>query len=66
MDIILTSAGKLFTCEVCGQSAANPTMLGIESEREIMLQISLCPSCGPIDLGLMQLCREITLGCTAN
>jgi transcription elongation factor Elf1 len=63
---ILAPPSKHFTCEVCGQSAANPTIVGIESERDIMLQISLCHSCGPIDLELMQLCREVTLGCAAN
>jgi len=63
---ILELQNKHFTCEVCGQSAANPTTVGIESEKDIMLQISLCPSCGPLDLELMQLCREVTVGCTVN
>jgi hypothetical protein len=40
--------------------------VGIEWEKDIMLQIPLCDSCGFIDLELMQLCREITLGCTVN
>jgi hypothetical protein len=57
---------KRFVCEVCGHSAANPTTLGIESERDLLLQIPLCYSCGPLDLELMQLCREITIGCTVN
>jgi hypothetical protein len=57
---------KDFVCEVCGQIATNPTTVGIESEKDIMLQIPLCDTCGLIDLELMQLCREITLGCTAN
>jgi C4-type Zn-finger protein len=63
---ILALHSKDFICEVCGQSAANPTTVGIEWEKDIMLQIPLCDSCGFIDLELMQLCREITLGCTVN
>lgn len=63
---ILALQSKRFTCGICGQTAANPTTLGIESERDIMLQIPLCHGCGPIDLELMQLCREITIGCTLN
>jgi hypothetical protein len=64
--MILAGHSKRFTCEVCGESAPNPTTVGIESEKGVMLQIPLCHGCGPIDLELMQLCREITLGCTAN
>ena len=64
--IILALHSKDFVCEVCGQIAANPTTVGIESEKDIMLQIPLCDSCGPIDLELMQLCREVTVGCSVN
>jgi hypothetical protein len=47
-----------FVCEVCGESAANPRMVGVESDRDITLPIRLCHRCGPIDIDLMQLCRE--------
>jgi hypothetical protein len=63
---ILALQSKNLTCEVCGQTVAKATTVGIESERDIMWQIPLCRTCGPIDLELMQLCREITLGCSAN
>lgn len=65
MDII-ASPSKNFCCEVCGQSVANPTIVGIESERDSLSQVSLCYRCGPLDLELMELCREVTVGCTVN
>jgi hypothetical protein len=55
-----------FTCEICGRCAVNPTTIGIESDSDITLEILLCHSCGPLDLELMHLCREITVGCTVN
>lgn len=55
-----------FVCEVCGESAANPRIVGVESDRDITLPIRLCHRCGPIDIDLMQLCREITIACTGN
>ena len=55
-----------FVCEVCGESAANPRMVGVESDRDITWPIRLCHRCGPIDIDLMQLCREITIDCTDN
>ena len=55
-----------FVCEVCGESAANPRMVGVESDRDTTLPIRLCHRCGPIDIDLMQLCREITIACTGN
>jgi hypothetical protein len=55
-----------FVCEVCGESAANPRMVGVESDRDITLPIRLCQRCGPIDIDLMQLCREITIACAGN
>jgi hypothetical protein len=63
---ILTPAPKHFTCEVCGQSLAKPTFAGIEVGGDTMLQISLCRGCGPVDFELMQLCREVTIGCSVN
>jgi hypothetical protein len=57
---------KAFVCEACDESVANPAMMGIESDRHLSLSIRLCQSCGPIDLDLMQLCREITVDCNKN
>jgi hypothetical protein len=55
-----------FSCEVCGERAATPTTMGLESDRGHTASIELCHGCGPIDLDLMQLCREVTIGCAAN
>ena len=55
-----------FVCEVCGESAPNPRMVGVESDRDIISPIRLCHRCGPIDIDVMQLCREITIDCTDN
>ena len=57
---------KRFVCEVCGERAANSTTIGVESDRDITTAIQLCRGCGPIDPDLMQLCRDITIGCTKN
>ena len=63
---ILELQSKDFVCEVCDESAANSATVGLESDRDITWPIRLCHRCGPIDLDLMQLCREITIGCTDN
>ena len=57
---------KRFVCEVCGERAANSTMIGVESDRDITTAIQFCRDGGPIDSDLMQLCRDITIGCTKN
>ena len=63
---ILELYRKYFICEVCGERAANPTTIGVESDRDITTSIQLCHGCGPIDPDLMQLCRDITIGCIKN
>ena len=40
--------------------------MGIEAERELSSLVQLCPACGVINLDLMQLCREATIGCALN
>ena len=57
---------KIFVCEVCGESADHATTIGIESGKAMICPIQICQVCGPIDLDVMQLCREITIGCTDN
>jgi hypothetical protein len=51
---------------VCSESAANPATMGIESDRESTSPIQLCHGCGPINLDVMQLCREATIGRADN
>jgi hypothetical protein len=63
---MLELQSKAFVCEVCGESAANPRMVGVESDSDTISPIRLCHRCGPIDIDLMQLCREITIDCTDN
>jgi hypothetical protein len=63
---ILELQSKDFVCEVCDKSAANSATVGLESDRDITWPIRLCHRCGPIDIDLMQLCREVTIGCTDN
>jgi hypothetical protein len=57
---------KDFVCEVCGHGADNATTVGVESDSDVISPIRLCHRCGPIDIDLMQLCREITIDCTDN
>jgi hypothetical protein len=40
--------------------------MGIELDRNLTSSIRLCGGCGAIDLDLMQLCRESTIGCGVN
>ena len=54
---------KDFVCEVCGDGEENAATVGAELERGIISPIRLCHRCGPIDIELMELCREITVGC---
>ena len=54
---------KDFVCEVCGGGEENAATVGVELDRDIISPIRLCRHCGPIDIELMELCREITVGC---
>jgi hypothetical protein len=40
--------------------------MGIESDKQFSWLIQLCRACGASDLDLMQLCREIAIGCAVN
>jgi RNase P subunit RPR2 len=60
------SARQPFICEICEEPAVKPLTVGIESDRRCSSLVRLCPSCGAVDLDLMQLCREVTIGCAAN
>jgi len=57
---------RRFSCEVCGESTAIRTTMGLESDGGNTASIELCHGCGPIDLDLMQLCREATIQCAGN
>jgi hypothetical protein len=63
---ILELQNKDLVCEVCGENIHNRTTVGVESDEDGTRPIRLCHRCGPIDIDLMQLCREITIGCTDN
>ena len=63
---ISEAARKTFFCEICEAAAVDPLTMGIESSREDNSLIQLCRGCGPVDLDLMQLCREATIGCAVN
>ena len=63
---ILELQSKDFVCEICDKSVANSATVGLQSDRDTTWPVQLCRLCGPIDLDLMQLCREVTIGCTDN
>ena len=44
----------------------NRLAMGMDSNRESNSPIQLCRECGPIDLELMQICREATIQCRNN
>jgi hypothetical protein len=57
---------KDFVCEVCGDGADNTSTVGVESDSDVISPTRLCHRCGPIEIDLMQLCREITIACANN
>lgn len=57
---------KNVVCEVCQETTANPIIIGVESDVATTWPVQLCHRCGFIDIELMQLCREITIGCSGN
>ncbi len=63
---IYESAQKSFICEICQKPAVNPLTMGVESEIQFNSVIQLCRACGPVNLDLMQICRESTVGCMVN
>jgi hypothetical protein len=40
--------------------------MGVEVHGHIALPIKRCLTCGPIDLDIMQLCRDVTIRCANN
>jgi hypothetical protein len=40
--------------------------MGMAGTGEAAVPIYLCVNCGPIELDLMQLCRELAIGCNQN
>jgi hypothetical protein len=58
------AAGKV--CEACDQKFRTKIVIGIEAAADAYSPVYLCEDCGPIDQELMQLCRELTIGCNEN
>jgi hypothetical protein len=63
---IAEPAVKSFFCEVCEQTAVNPVAMGMDGNQQFNSTIQLCRECGPVDLELMQVCREATISCRDN
>lgn len=57
---------KSVACEVCEEPMASPIISGLELKNFAQIPIRMCKSCGPIDLDVMQYCREIVTGCNDN
>ena len=53
-------------CEACDQEISRRIVIGIEVNRFSRAPVILCKSCGPINLDLMQFCRELTVDCGKN
>jgi hypothetical protein len=60
------SLSKRLVCDVCDENIVNAAVAGLELNCDAMSRIGLCHHCGPIDLDLMQICREVTIGCADN
>ena len=53
-------------CEICDNFVRVAPLSGIEEWQKLALPIRNCPDCGPVDLQVMQSCRESTIGCARN
>ena len=56
----------LAVCEACEIGNLNQTVMGMEINESDQQPIYLCEKCGPIDLELMQFCRELVTRCDNN
>ena len=50
-----------YICAICEQGSRKRLTGGLTCIGSFALPILVCPSCGPIDLELMQLCVEATI-----
>ena len=65
MDVLKLKE-KNSACEVCETLMVRPIISGLEVNNFTQIPIRMCHSCGPIDLDIMQFCREIVIGCNEN
>jgi hypothetical protein len=62
----LLSAWNVFRLRFMRQEPRNSTTMGVEVHGHIALPIKRCLTCGPIDLDIMHLCRDVTIRCANN
>jgi hypothetical protein len=53
-------------CEACDQDIVTKIVIGMKADANAYSPVYLCKKCGPIDIDLMQFCRELTIGCNEN
>jgi len=56
----------VFICEICGESNRELPLGGLTDVMSMTFPIGTCPSCGPIDWEVMQICRETVVGSNLN
>lgn len=56
----------IFSCNICGECSDKLPLGGLTDTASVTRPMSTCPSCGPIQWEVMQVCKEITLGSFLN
>jgi len=62
----LEPGNKSSVCEACEKKHLSCVVLGLEESMFRLIPMRLCKECGPINLDLMQFCRELTIACNIN
>jgi len=57
--------GVSIVCEAC-ETSKTEIVMGVQLNDFYESAVYMCQSCGPIDLNLMQFCRESVIGCNDN
>ena len=57
----------IFICPVCGNASRIVPICGVfSSNGGVMYPVALCIECGPLNLELLEFCREAVLGTHTN
>ena len=56
----------ILVCDICGGFSEGLSLGGLSFEGSMATPIHACPSCGPIDWEVMQICCETVVGSNLN
>lgn len=52
----------ILTCDICGEGSKRNPVGGLLETMSMTIPLETCIYCGPIDLEVMQFCKESTVG----